>query len=696
MKITLQKLSIKNFKGIQFLEIDFSNETNVFGANGSGKTTIVDAYRWLLTGKDSFDRKDFEVKPTDKAGKPLSKTENEVSAVIEVDGRKITFARVNREKWVTKRGSSIEEFQGNETKFFYNEVPLSQKEYQAKVAEIFDEAKMKLLTDPTYFVLGLKWQDRRTILTEMAGGITDAMVLEQFSTTNSQRDVEFIKALIADKKSFEERRKELANKRKLAKDEKELIPSRIDEVKRNMPEALDFVALRTQASKLAKEISNFDIQISDRNKAHEAAAGNIETKRQQLFDLQSKLSAIEQKHRLAFEQETNNAGSATKQLEQDLSNLKSQIAQAQSNIETLTQRIINGKSSIANSEAVISTKTAQKADLLTKWKEKNAEQLTFDESTCKCPTCNQQLPDHDIESRRQAMLQSFADAKAKALRALENDAANINAQIDIEHANIKTYRDVIESLNKQHEEGMAELEQLINKVPELEAKIAASNSGPIAEVIPVVARLMNDKEHLALLNDISVLKEELEQYKPVDVSDIIAQKQTLQTEINQLNTELAKEELIQKAVARREELINQEKELAQTIANYEAEEFAIQAFIKAKMQFVEDTVNGMFTIVKWRMFRDQINGGEEPCCDCLVDGVEFEKNLNTASRINAGIDIINALSKHYNISAPIFLDNRESVTNIIPTENQLVNLIVSGIDTKLRIETKALEVADYN
>lgn len=131
--------------------------------------------------------------------------------------------------------------------------------------------------------------------------------------------------------------------------------------------------------------------------------------------------------------------------------------------------------------------------------------------------------------------------------------------------------------------------------------------------------------------------------------------------------------------------------MAQQIANVEKEQFVIENFIKAKVDALENVVNSKFKFVKFKMFDELINGGVVECCEVLVDGVPY-RDCNTASKINAGIDVINELSEYYSVSAPIFLDNRESVTNVIPTKSQLINLFVAeyvpsvGVYTKYQLE----------
>ncbi|MGI8600291.1 MAG: ATP-binding protein, partial [Chitinophagaceae bacterium] len=181
MNIILRKLQLTNFKGIKNLSCEFSHETFIYGENATGKTTVMDAFLWLLFGKDSTDRKDFEVKTLDKAGNVIEKTDHEVYALLDVDGRDIELKRVLREKWQKKRGSVEAEFTGNETLYFWNDVPCQQKEFQAKINNLVDESIFKLLTSPLYFN-SLPWQNRRDVLIGIAGDVTDAEVLDAMAT----------------------------------------------------------------------------------------------------------------------------------------------------------------------------------------------------------------------------------------------------------------------------------------------------------------------------------------------------------------------------------------------------------------------------------------------------------------------------------------------------------------------------------
>src|SRR5690554_5661767 len=169
-KIYLEKIRINNFKKVGSLEIEFSENNEVFGDNGAGKTTIFDAFTWLLFGKDSLGSTKFEIKKLDKENNPVHKKEHSVFAEINVNDQKHELRRVYREKWVKKRGDETETFSGHETIFEVNSMVYSQKEYKDFVANIIDEETFRLLTSTTYFA-NLKWEDKRRIVYSMVNDI---------------------------------------------------------------------------------------------------------------------------------------------------------------------------------------------------------------------------------------------------------------------------------------------------------------------------------------------------------------------------------------------------------------------------------------------------------------------------------------------------------------------------------------------
>jgi len=193
-------------------------------------------------------------------------------------------------------------------------------------------------------------------------------------------------------------------------------------------------------------------------------------------------------------------------------------------------------------------------------------------------------------------------------------------------------------------------------------------SAELDSVIPADSKTLQD--------EIQKLELQILESPKLDIESLKQQKADVSDEINRLQAILGTGEVINRGKARINYLLSEEKTLSQHISDLEQQEFAMDAYTRSRMDMVEARVNGKFSLVKFRMFNTLINGGIEEACDCMVHGVPYA-DVNSAGKIQAGIDIIGTLSKHYKISAPIWIDNRESTNNIPPTKSQLINLIVS-------------------
>ena len=197
----------------------------------------------------------------------------------------------------------------------------------------------------------------------------------------------------------------------------------------------------------------------------------------------------------------------------------------------------------------------------------------------------------------------------------------------------------------------------------------------IVSPAPVIAEELPEWQELD--NQIKTIQATIEEVKPVDTSDLKEQKKTLESRRDELKAELSDKERIAKYTQEINDLEKKSDELAQQIADLEKKEFTIMDFTKTKINECESRINNLFSIVKFELFDKTIDGGEfEACIATNKAGVPIS-STNTAEKINAGLDIINALCRFHNVTAPIFIDGRESVNQLIPTESQIINLIVS-------------------
>ncbi|WP_313214143.1 ATP-binding protein [Soonwooa sp.] len=663
--IIIKKLSLLNFKGLEKLTIDFDNNTNIFGDNGTGKTTVFDSFTWLLFGKDSQDRKDFEVKTLDQFNQAIPKIEHEVSAVLDVDGELVSLKRILKEKWTKIKGREETEFTGNETLYYWNDVPLSQKEYQNKVSQILDEAVFKMITSPAAFN-NLKWQERRNVLVTIAGEVSD----EELAKGNA--DYMTLLSQLTNK-SLDEYKKQIAATIKKAKDDIKTIPTRIDEVNRSKPEPADETAINKQIEIKKALISNFENMIQDKAAANDSINEEKTKNQNEIFKLKSQLNTIKfevtESAKLELKSDDSQSDVIKKQI-QDKE--KNELSPAKEKV----QKLIKEKSELTSIITELETKiVGKRAD----WNTENGKVFTFSEDNSVCPCCNRPFDIADVEQKKSELQANFNTQKQSIL-------AEINAE-GKRLADKKTeHEKEIAVLDERIVNGQSFISKIEGEISSLKASILIENSEnkPTQSLDVIVAnKLTTHPEYNSIKDQISVL--EKKEFKlPENNEELKIKKVGVQQEIDILVASLQANVTIKAADKRIEELEAEESKLAQEIAEIEKTQFVIESFTKLKVDAIEDKINQKFSFVKFKLFKTQINGGLDDCCEALINGVPYS-NANTASQINAGIDIINTLCEYYQVNAPIFIDNRESVVKLVDTKSQIINLIVSEDDKKLRV-----------
>lgn len=647
--IIISKIDFLNFKGIRDLSVEFDQElTSIYGDNGIGKTTIFDGITWVLFGKDSKDRKSFGIKTYDENNHVIPRIPHEVTVTLLVDDEEVTLCRRYNEKWTKKRGSAEEVFDGHEEERLYNGVPCSMKEYNEKIASLCSEEVFKFITNPLYFTKQ-KADVQRAMLFRMAGGVSDADI------ASGNREFENLLSKLTGKNLDEFKREIQAKKRKI-KNELDMIPSRIDERKRDMPTSEDWDTLEKELESKNKALEDIEQQLIDASKAADVSNQHKMTLIKEAGKIQEKKAERQFKIKEDILAEYRQQQSARNKL-------VSAISAEESTIATLKTRIQEYDNSLV--------KLAQDREyLISEWNSINAEQLTFNEDEFICPTCKRRFEVHEIESRQQEISETFLKNKSERLE--RNKQAGLG---------IKRKREEIEQLKLQAEVNVSSKQSWID---EQKASSLYLNELVEPETASVIAA---DREYIELCNQETELRNQINNVSATstaDNSELIEGKRTINSSIDELKKMLSKKEAIERNNARISELETMMRKQSQEYAELEGIEFTITSFSKARIEAVERKINGMFKTVKFKMFEQQINGGEVETCEAIVGGVPFS-DLNDAGKINAGLDIINAICDFEGVYAPIVIDNAESVNELLPTKSQQIRLVVSK-DKKLVIE----------
>lgn len=666
--IIIQKISLINFKGLRNQEVIFDKNTNIYGDNGTGKTTIFDAFTWLMFGKDSTDRKDFQIKTLDKNNIVIPQIEHEVSAVILVDNEEISVRRILKENWVKKRGSIESEFSGNVTDYYWNDVPMQQKEFQTKVSQILDESVFKMITNPIAFN-SMKWQDRRNALVQIAGEISD----NELASGNSE--YENLIAQLTNGKTLEDYRKQIAASIKKAKEDLKAIPTRVDEVSKTKPEVLDFVNLKIDLDNKEKSLSKIDDEISDSTKAFDGKLKAINEKKAKANSLKSEIEIIKTNNQTAIENSLKPDTSTLDNLKRNLETKKGELSSYENGLNTLSTKVNSIKELLESIDVKLDT-------LRTDWTTENAKELTFNDNDFHCPTCKREFESGNIEGKKAEMLTNFRIKKAEALAAINVKGSNLGIEKTALETELKGLQERIENGKKSIETFKTEIKTHEGSIETESAKTIVNPN--VDKVTMLIDALNKNSDYQDKMKELEALIATIEDVPSVDNSELKAKRAELVQEIDSIKSQLRNEDQIKAVDNRISDLKKEESTLAQQIANVEKTQFVIENFNKLKIDTLEQKINSKFKFVNFKMFDTQINGGEVECCDALIDGVPFS-DANTASKINAGLDIINTLCEFYQVTAPIFIDNRESIINLIEIESQIINLIVSSEDKKLRV-----------
>lgn len=668
MKLKIRSLHMENFKGIKSLDVNFSNKTSIKGQNAAGKTTIFDAFTWLLFNKNSAGEEKFNVRPLDKDGNRIDNVEIKVVGVIDVDGKEVELSKVQKQNWVKKRGTDTVTLQGNVNSFEIDGYPKSEADFKAYVSNLAQSEDMfKMLTNPQYFS-SLKWKDQRDILMRLATDVSDvelaqtdakyAPLLGELEKAPSTDDIraKFSKALSGWKKKQAE------------------IPVRIDEAEKSKVD-VDVAEQELAKVDLVRRIAECDKKMENAG----SALGDLRSKEMQLqFDM----SGMEQ--------------TMNRELSNKRSIMDAELRDCKNELEHFAVTISLKEKQISDNEKTITDADAERKKLGEQYNSEKAKvfdetpylfdesKWIFDESTTVCSLCGQKLPADKIEQLKADFEERKTKAKADAKRKLNDSKSDFITQKESNLEEIKAYgfakKNLIEELTKKNADLQMEIDSL--KKQEQGTLTNKEELCKLLSEIPEEADYSQNEEYVKLkaehdkiLADIAKLESD---GADKVVTDLKAEKADLQSQLEEVNKVIAQAANNVAIDDRIETLRDEQKEIGQKVADQEQMLYLLEEFIRFKLDKVSESINSHFKTVNFKLFETQLNGGMKDCCECTVNGVPYS-TLNSGHRIVAGLDIIRSLSELYGVSVPIFVDNCEAVSsgNLPDMESQMICLYVS-------------------
>ena len=632
----LIKLELLNFKGLEQFEFEFDGlSATIRGDNATGKTTLFDAMCWLLFGKDSLDRADFQLKKL-RNGEPIHKVNHEVTGTFKLDdGRTVELKRVFREKYSSPRGGDVQ-LTGHTTDYFIDGVPSKEKEYKAFINSLISEDVFKLITNPLYFNEQYSWQNRRKLLLEMCGDIDDHDVIKSRVELNKLTQ-------ILNGRNVEDHRKVVAAKKTAINKELDMIPVRIDEAVRNKPKLI------SDKDKLQADIETFNAGIKELEQQKSLIENNLaNTERErQIRDIKRTVKAREDELKGEYTRKRQKLRTAY------------EVALQKSNaLQTQKDHYIDRSHELGEEVVRCDTRIAK---LTNEFNTINAR--TFNPKAC--PTCGQALP----TDKQQELEQAFNLKKSKEMEELqtliqsqENQKASYLEQQDL--MTVKA-----DGLTADIELAIDEYKQAMNAYSDLQEP----NINDDSIYIDLQAQLFMLESAMDDNNGDELVLAKIDG----DIFEMKDKRNMLERELNKYKMHADIDARVAELEEEQQQLVNEKNELDEA-------SFLMDEFVKAKVEMLEQSINSRFKLARFKMFNTLVNGGIEECCETTYNGVPY-RSMNNAARINVGLDIINALTEFYKVSASVFVDNAEAVTEFTDVNSQVIYLVVDGNFEELTI-----------
>lgn len=639
MAIKLNQMKLMNFQGIKNLELNFNGlDKSIRGDNGTGKTTIINAYYYLLTDKPSVAIADYSPKTKGIEG-DLHNLEHTVECTFNIDGIIRVLKKTYKEKWTQKRGNKNKELTGNTISYEVDGLPVKEKDYNREIEDLFGPREViQMLISPTYFGDILAWKERRRYLTDICGDYTDEEIIDTVEDLKPLNEILMLNGSATQKRSIDDHIKLLKTNMSSINKELKQIPSRIDEAERAIPEtAGSKTDYESRLFEARKEISS----LNDRKLA--AKSGNSVA-----VEKSNRIAEIKQKEREARIAHVNSFDEVNRVINKtvnDLTNQKNLISDTIGSNDIRISRLKSDVDYMSN----------ERNKLLNEYK--NVSVSEFDESKTVCESCGQSLPMDQQEKRRKV----FNINKSMKLEELQKKGVEVGKE------KIAAKQLELDNLIKENEQLGIEVMNIATQIEIERSKVIAVTPFEDTE------EYRNIKKQLADLENVDCEIDKV-------IEGIDQEIHECNIRIADLNTRISRFQLAEDQQKRIEELEARQAQLAEDYDRYEYELSLCEKFIVEKVSRITEKINARFKTVNFELFEKQItNDAIIECCNVLVPNeksVVPYKMANNASRINAGIEIIDTLSEHFGIRMPIFVDNAESVTKITSTDNQLIRLVV--------------------
>ena len=650
-KVVLKKISVQNFRSKSF-EFEFGEHNAIRGKNRSGKSSVKNAFFWLLTGADDLDRTNYNLFDTTIVHTKENSVPTIVTGVFVIDGVEYEVTRTAKIGWTRKRGNDeYERKASDDYSFSIDGIERSATEFKSWIEDTFAPVDMlKCMINTRHFLYNIDdWKVQRKYLANIAGEITNedfegdyTELFAQFSKYTPEQLRERLKTLLTPLKK--------ALGTESTKGEKavelEVLQKNIVSLDEIVSAEKELAELKSKREEIQAKISGKKSPIDEASAKRAQALASVEAK-------ETEINEARKKH------DTKQQAEVTK-LESQLSNIEAQN-------EAIRRQNDNGKKAFERKKQTLAddTKIVEKLkNRLEELREENKAIKSREFDGYNCTYCGAPLDEEKVE-----------ELKAKFEERKQKDRDNNKAEGLQAKQRLETAQADLDALQKEVDKGFTPTE-LVSE-GDLRERIQQRKAAfPPFE---------NSDEYKTLSKELEDLKNSVPEIPVVDTSEFDKELNDVNDKIEAASNKAGLRSQYTKQTKQIEDVQADMKKMAQERAQWEKIEQQLVAYEQEKADIVGKRVNQFFDKCKVSMFSEKKDGSLAPNCVITMDG-RRSATLNKEGTITAGIDVSDAFCRFYGLNMPLFIDDNESLSddNYVTSERQVITLSVANCELELK------------
>lgn len=642
-QVTIKKIMLENWRA-QNRVVEFGQTNEIRGRNKEGKSSIMNAFLWLITGYDEMDRANYQifdntVEQTYDNAKPAS-----VEAVLDIDGYEYTFKKTAKQGWSRPRGKSEYERKGTDDYTFYTDgIEVSATQYKSQIESLLAPIdKLKIMLNLRYFLM-LDWKEMRKKLEAMVGEIASSDFKGDYGIIMQ----ELIKHTPDELKSL------YKSQMKPIKASIDSLPVTIETMQNNLPNLTEVEKARKAIDEAKQQIADIDEKIIG---AGDFAKPYIDKRNAELAEI----SKLQEEYNKAQSVYLSNFNDEVEKIQKEIRDVDSYNADIDKEKEKAESDKENAKKELVKMQDLLAGLQKRHKELSEQNKECKARIFTGD----KCAYCGQELPEDKLEEARK----------------------RFNEQKEKDHDYIveqgKSNKDYMERTLKCIDNLKAEIEKPLEI---LDKKSKDDLENELDDLRKAFVPYNKTTEGAANLSVIEEKQANLTVIPQQDNSSLLNMKRELLDEIETNSKKLGLKDEYDKQVEKIKGLQEELKNNSIELVKLEGKLAKVKEYEEEKSKIISDRVNGKFEYVQIEMSETNKSGDIIPACVVKDNKGVNALVTNNASKVLCGIDIALAFQKFYGINLPVFVDNAESINseNFPGINNQVIKLIVDECSFKI-------------